>query len=279
MLRARSGAQRGALHRSGGRRDATTALRRGAGVHLRRRRVDRPDPRAPAAHGRADPRIRVFDNPSRTVSSGLNVCLSHARGRWAVRMDAHTIYPDDYVALGVNRLIEGGTRWVSGPQIPTGHGPVSRAVALALGDSLGRGGSRKWGMDGERDGAEFELDTGVFAGVWERATLCNTAAGTSAGRATRTRRWRRASWPTASASSACPRWGRGTSPGIPCAVFGDSTWTTASSAREPRAAIPARCAPRTCSPRRSSSPQRPRSPAHDRSGAGHDSARRSISRR
>lgn len=119
----------------------------------------------------SDPRIRVFDNPSRTVSSGLNVCLSHARGRWVVRMDAHTIYPDDYVALGVNRLIEGGTRWVSGPQIPTGHGPVSRAVALALGDSLGRGGSRKWGMDGERDGAEFELDTGVFAGVWERATL------------------------------------------------------------------------------------------------------------
>ena len=118
-----------------------------------------------------DPRIRVFDNPSRSVSSGLNVCLSHARGRWAVRMDAHTVYSDDYIARGVARLVEGGTRWVSGPQVPTGRGPVSRAVALALGGSLGRGGSRKWGADGEHDGAEYELDTGIFTGVWARATL------------------------------------------------------------------------------------------------------------
>ncbi|MGH2909142.1 MAG: glycosyltransferase [Solirubrobacteraceae bacterium] len=118
-----------------------------------------------------DPRIRVFDNPSRTVSSGLNVCLSHARGRWAVRMDAHTVYRDDYVALGVARLAAGDTRWVSGPQVPVGHGPVSRAVALALGGRLGRGGSRKWGVDGEPADAEYALDTGVFAGVWERATL------------------------------------------------------------------------------------------------------------
>ena len=118
-----------------------------------------------------DPRIRVVDNPSRSVSSGLNVCLRHARGRWALRMDAHTIYPDDYAALGVGRLAEGGTRWVSGPQVPKGHGPVSRAVALALAGPIGRGASRKWGRDGERGGREFELDTGVFAGVWERATL------------------------------------------------------------------------------------------------------------
>lgn len=118
-----------------------------------------------------DPRIRVFDNPSGSVSSGLNVCLRHARGRWAARMDAHTIYPEDYVAVGVARLTRQDTRWVSGPQVPVGHGPVSRAVALALSRSIGRGASRKWGRTGEREGEEFELDTGVFAGVWERATL------------------------------------------------------------------------------------------------------------
>ena len=33
---------------------------------------------------------------------------------------------------GVARLQRDGTRWVSGPQVPKGHGPVSRAVALAL---------------------------------------------------------------------------------------------------------------------------------------------------
>lgn len=119
----------------------------------------------------ADPRIRVLRNPAGTVSSGLNVALGHARGRWALRMDAHTVYPDDYALLGVQRLSQGGTRWVSGPQVPKGHGPVSRAVALALSGAIGRGGSRKWGQAGASEGSEFELDTGVFAGVWERATL------------------------------------------------------------------------------------------------------------
>jgi succinoglycan biosynthesis protein ExoA len=118
-----------------------------------------------------DPRIRVFDNPVGSVSGGLNVCLRNARGRWALRMDAHTDYPDDYALLGVERLKRGGTRWVSGPQVPHGHGPVSRAVALALAVPLGRGGSRKWGEPGDPGGDEFELDTGVFTGVWERETL------------------------------------------------------------------------------------------------------------
>ncbi len=118
-----------------------------------------------------DPRVRVFDNPRRDTPSGLNIALRHARGRWVARMDAHTAYPPDYVALGVERLQQGGTRWVSGPQVPTGRGPVSRAVALALRTPLGRGGSRKWAAAGSSAGDEYELDSGVFAGVWERDTL------------------------------------------------------------------------------------------------------------
>ena len=120
---------------------------------------------------RSDPRIRIFDNPKGSVSSGLNVALRHARGRWAVRMDAHTIYPPDYIATGVARLQETGKRWLTGPQVPKGHGPVSRAVALALASRLGQGGSRKWGSAGALDDREYELDSGVFGGVWERSTL------------------------------------------------------------------------------------------------------------
>lgn len=118
-----------------------------------------------------DPRVRVLDNPRGRTPSGLNIALRHARGRWVARMDAHTAYPPDYVALGVERLERGGTRWVSGPQVPVGRARVSRAVALALGTSLGRGGSRKWGAGDGRSGAEYELDSGVFAGVWARETL------------------------------------------------------------------------------------------------------------
>jgi len=124
-----------------------------------------------AEMSREDSRIRVFDNPNRSVSSGLNVALRHARGRWVIRMDAHTEYPDDYVAIGVKRLEAGDTRWVSGPQVPKGTGAVSRAVAMALASPLGRGGSRKWGEERDGSDAEWELDAGVFDGVWERSTL------------------------------------------------------------------------------------------------------------
>jgi len=118
-----------------------------------------------------DPRIRILSNPLRTTPSGLNVGLAHARGRWVARMDAHTSYPADYVALGVQRLAQGDTRWVSGPPIATGNGPVSRAVALALRSPLGRGGSRKWASDRDSEAREYDLDSGVFAGVWARETL------------------------------------------------------------------------------------------------------------
>ena len=105
------------------------------------------------------------------MTSGLNVALHHARGRWVARMDAHTRYPDDYLARGVARLMAGGTRWVSGPQLPRGDRPVSRAVSLALGTGLGRSGSRKWAAGTDVEAAEYELDSGVFTGVWERASL------------------------------------------------------------------------------------------------------------
>jgi succinoglycan biosynthesis protein ExoA len=117
-----------------------------------------------------DPRIRVLDNPLRHTASGLNVCLREARGEYVARMDAHTIYADSYIAAGVQRLRRGDTEWVSGPAIPRPVGVVSRAVALALGSWLGRGGSRKW-SDDLASAQEVELDTGVFGGVWRRERL------------------------------------------------------------------------------------------------------------
>jgi succinoglycan biosynthesis protein ExoA len=45
-------------------------------------------------------------------------------------------------------------------------------VALALDSGLASIGSRRWGTAADNgQGAEVELDTGVFTGVWERSTL------------------------------------------------------------------------------------------------------------
>jgi succinoglycan biosynthesis protein ExoA len=113
-----------------------------------------------------DERITVVDNPARTTPSALNIGLSHARGEFLARMDAHAYYTPDYIAEGVKRLRRGDVDWVSGPAIPRGDGHWSRLVSRALASPIGTGGSRKW-----LSGGEIELDTGVFAGIWRRSTL------------------------------------------------------------------------------------------------------------
>ena len=121
---------------------------------------------------RQDPRIRVLDNPARQLVSGLNQGLREARGRFIVRMDAHSYYAPDYVARGVERLERGDVAWVSGPPTPQGAGTWSRRIALALESWLGTGGSQKWPSRLEAAGLEeIELDTSVFGGVWRRETL------------------------------------------------------------------------------------------------------------
>jgi succinoglycan biosynthesis protein ExoA len=114
----------------------------------------------------ADPRVRVLDNPAKRTPQALNLALREARGRVIARMDAHTRYPLDYLARGVDRLRAGGVEWVSGPQVAEGEGRWSRRVALALSTRLGTGGaSFRHGAD-----AEFEVDSG-FTGLWWRDTL------------------------------------------------------------------------------------------------------------
>ncbi len=116
--------------------------------------------------GSQDRRIRVLDNPARSTPHGLNIGLRRARGDFIARMDGHSYYPPGYLAQGVERLRRGDVEWVTGPQLPWGNGKWSRRVALALQSPLGTGASKKWAAS-----VETELDTGVFTGIWHRATL------------------------------------------------------------------------------------------------------------
>jgi len=115
---------------------------------------------------RSDPRIRVLDNPARRVPHALNLGLARSTGEYVVRMDAHTHYPPDYIALGVARLQQGDVDWVSGPQLAVGEGPWSRRIAMALQSRLGVGGA-SFRLTTDR---EIDVDTG-FTGMWRRATL------------------------------------------------------------------------------------------------------------
>jgi succinoglycan biosynthesis protein ExoA len=115
---------------------------------------------------RADSRIRVLDNPGSTIPRALNLGLREARGDLIVRMDAHSLYPSNYVAAGVARLSRGDVSCVTAPQISVGMDTWSRRVALALGTWLGTGGAPYRTELRE----EIEVDRG-FGGVWHRETL------------------------------------------------------------------------------------------------------------
>ncbi len=46
----------------------------------------------------ADARIRLVDNPKRIQSAALNLGITLGRGQYMVRLDAHSVYPRDYLA-------------------------------------------------------------------------------------------------------------------------------------------------------------------------------------
>lgn len=119
-----------------------------------------------AAVARADRRIRVLDNPAGRTPNALNIGLHEARGIYVVRMDAHTHYPRDYIARGIERLERGDVACASGPQLPVGERPTGRAVALALQSPLGVGGARFRRPSPH----EQDVDSG-FCGVWRRDLL------------------------------------------------------------------------------------------------------------
>src|SRR4051812_17091887 len=113
-----------------------------------------------------DPRVKILDNPARSTPIALNIGLRAARGEYIARMDAHTHYPPDYLARGVERLRRGGVEHVSGPQLARGEGTWSRRVALALGSRLGTGEAAfRHATEGE-----IEVDSG-FTGIWRRSIL------------------------------------------------------------------------------------------------------------
>lgn len=113
-----------------------------------------------------DPRIRMLDNDRRIAPAALNIGLAATSSDYIVRVDAHSVYPPDYISIGIARISRGDVASVSGPQLACGTGRWSRRVATALTMRLGVGEARfRKPVDGE-----VEVDSG-FVGVWRRSTL------------------------------------------------------------------------------------------------------------
>lgn len=88
-----------------------------------------------------DLRIRIVDNPHRGIPAGLNRALDAARGEVIVRLDAHSVPEESYLARCVNALESGYGANVGGVwQIkPRNLSWQARSIAVAASHRLGVG--------------------------------------------------------------------------------------------------------------------------------------------
>src|SRR5688572_7628844 len=89
------------------------------------------------------PQVRLLDNPARIVPTALNIGIRAATGDVIARMDAHVIYPPEYLPRLVAALEESGADNVGGCVItlPADGTATAQAIAIALGQPFGVGNS------------------------------------------------------------------------------------------------------------------------------------------
>jgi glycosyltransferase involved in cell wall biosynthesis len=94
-------------------------------------------------HAAEHPCITVLDNQQMSTPAALNLAIRSASGSVVIRMDAHVLYPPDYVRQLVEALEETGADNVGGvlETIPADTTPTARAVALGLSHPFGVGNS------------------------------------------------------------------------------------------------------------------------------------------
>ena len=110
-----------------------------------------------------DGRVRLLDNPKRILASAWNTGIRAAQGEIIVALNAHTIFPPEYIPTCVAHMEQfPEAAYVGGmvKTLPQQDTPLGRALALAVSHPFGVGGSRF------RTGASEPVwaDTAAFGG-------------------------------------------------------------------------------------------------------------------
>lgn len=112
-----------------------------------------------------DPRVRLLPNPERLQAAAFNRGLAEARGEYLVRLDAHSLYGDDYLAEAVRLLESTGAANVGGLQRATGEGLLGRAIAAAVSSRFAAGDAHY------RHATEPTWTDTVYLGAWRTSTV------------------------------------------------------------------------------------------------------------
>jgi len=97
--------------------------------------------------------LKVLSNPDRLQAHGLNIGIKNSHGSRIVRIDAHSLYPKEYVRRCVQLLDETAAENVGGVMVPVGTTAFEQAVGIAMRHPLGMrsAGARRIGFQGYVD--------------------------------------------------------------------------------------------------------------------------------
>lgn len=102
-----------------------------------------------------DARVRLVDNPKRIQSEALNLGISVARGEYVMRLDAHSFYPTNYLALCLETAVRTGADNTGGvvTTMRRGDGYQAALVQALITHKFGVGNSgfRTDAMEGPAD--------------------------------------------------------------------------------------------------------------------------------
>lgn len=109
--------------------------------------------------------VHVVDNPTGKTPAGLNAAIAWGDSDVVVRIDGHSMVPDDYVSVAVETLLETGADNVGGIMAAEGTNDFECAVARAMTSKFGVGGA-SFHVGGEAGPALT-----VYLGCFRRSAL------------------------------------------------------------------------------------------------------------
>lgn len=125
---------------------------------------------------KADPRIRLVENPAGLTTVGMNLCIKQAKAEVIIRVDAHSELAPGYIKRGVELLAETGADELGGIMLARGRSAFQQAVAWAYSSRFGIGGAayHVGGAAGEAESAYlgiFRADALARVGGYDESII------------------------------------------------------------------------------------------------------------
>ena len=125
---------------------------------------------------KADPRIRLVENPAGLTTVGMNLCIEQAKAEVIMRVDAHSELAPGYIKRGVELLAETGADELGGIMLARGRSAFQQAVAWAYSSRFGIGGAayHVGGAAGEAESAYlgiFRADALARVGGYDESII------------------------------------------------------------------------------------------------------------